>query len=53
MILPLFLYKTESGPVLLVYVDDVAIIRTNIVLIQQLKQQLQALFHMKDFGSHH
>jgi len=48
----LFLCKTSTGLViLLVYVDDIVITGTDSTLIGHLKQNLQASFHMKDFGS--
>jgi len=48
----LFLCKTPTGLViLLVYVDDIVITGTDSTLIGQLKQNLQASFHMKDLGS--
>jgi hypothetical protein len=47
----LFLCKTPAGLVLLlVYVDDIVITGTDSSLIEHLKQNLQASFHMKDLG---
>ena len=47
----LFLCKTATGIViLLVYVDDIIITRTDSTLITRLQQRLQASFHMKDLG---
>jgi hypothetical protein len=47
----LFLCKTLAGLVLLlVYVDDIVITGTDSNLIEHLKQNLRASFHMKDLG---
>jgi hypothetical protein len=47
----LFLCKNPVGLVLLlVYVDDIVITGTDSNLIEHLKQNLQASFHMKDLG---
>jgi len=47
----LFLCKTPASLVLvLVYVNDIVITGTDSNLIAHLKQNLQASFHMKDFG---
>jgi hypothetical protein len=47
----LFLCKTSTSLVLLlVYVNDIVITGTDSNLIAHLKQNLQASFHMKDFG---
>ena len=47
----LFLCKTSTGIViLLVYVDDIVITRTNSTLITRLQQHLQASFHMMNLG---
>jgi hypothetical protein len=47
----LFLCKTPTSLVLiLVYVDDIVIIGINSSLIANLKQNIQASFHMKDLG---
>ena len=49
--LSLFICKTTSSIViLLVYVDDIVITRTNSTLIIRLQQHLQASFHMKNLG---
>ncbi|XP_041010738.1 uncharacterized mitochondrial protein AtMg00810-like [Juglans microcarpa x Juglans regia] len=43
--------ETSAGIVLLlVYVDDIVIIGSDIELIKQLQQHLKASFHMKDLG---
>jgi len=48
----LFQCKTSAGLILLlVYVDDIVITGTDSILIGNLKQNLQASFHMKDLGS--
>ena len=48
----LFLCKIEEGIViLLVYVDDIIITRTDSIIISQLKQHLHETFHMKDLRS--
>ena len=47
----LFFCKTSLGIVLLlVYVNDIVITRTDSTLITRLQQHLQASFHMKDLG---
>jgi hypothetical protein len=47
----LFQCKTPAGLVfLLVYVDDIVITGTDSILIGNLKQNLQASFHMKNLG---
>ncbi|XP_049391406.1 uncharacterized mitochondrial protein AtMg00810-like [Solanum stenotomum] len=47
----LFLRKTSTGCVLLVYVDDIIITGTDSSLITCLQQQLKDSFHMKDLGT--
>ncbi|XP_050915416.1 uncharacterized mitochondrial protein AtMg00810-like [Lathyrus oleraceus] len=50
----LFIHSTSVGIVLLLlYVDDMVITGSDHASIQQLKQQLQASFHMKDLGNLH
>ena len=49
----LFIHHTAVGIVLLIYVDDMVITGSDQASIQQLKQQLQASFHMKDLGCLH
>jgi len=49
----LFIHKTATGIVLLIYVDDMVITGSDQASIQQLKQQLQASFQMKDLGCLH
>ena len=47
-----FLHKTEIRVViLLMYVNDIIITSTDLVLISQLKQYLHDSFHMKDLGT--
>jgi hypothetical protein len=47
----LFLCKTTNGIVLLlVYVDDIVITRTDTALIFLLQKRLQSSFHMEDLG---
>lgn len=47
-----FLHRTSTGiAVLLVYVDDIIIIGTNIAMIHQLHASLHQSFHVKDLGA--
>ena len=46
----LFFHTSESGIVLLVYVDDIIITDTNYGLITKLQRLLNTTFHMKDLG---